>query len=723
MLLQDQEVRVSAQVEASPNYEMDEQNGQLESAALAPEAVIAVSGLYEWKRPPLSPPTVFTREELRMDVDGLFPQMAASGTGFNGLSARVHWIAKLARSLTPTGPVWSGPIFYKNGSTALLPQTHVSIRRVLLGLQMTISGAGVPVTKVYQLKSRAFHPVEFEFDCVSGVQAVTSINTHAHPDRPADLPSEVLTIDEVYRRAGFAVANSNGNSIVPLAGAGADQLWTDAEMHDAMQIHWSRFANKPQWSLWTFFANQHIQGSGLGGIMFDDIGPNHRQGTALFTNSFIAQAPAADPAPAAWVRRMVFWTAVHEMGHAFNLAHAWQKHLGTPWIPLTSDSEARSFMNYPFRVVGGVPAFFRSFRFRFTNQELMFLRHAPERFVQMGNAAWFDHHGFQNAEVEEEPSLRLQIRANREAEAFEYLEPVVLELKLTNVTDEPRLVEEALLRSLDHFTIIVKKEGQEARQFLPFARQCWREKKIVLEQGESMYDSLFLSAGTNGWLLAEPGRYVIQACLGLEDFDVVSNPLNVRILPPKKREEEVIAQDYFSDEVARVLAFDGSRYLEEATDTLAKVAAKDDTRAAIHANLALGMPLVRPYKLVQTDDDEAGSGRGSGRVKVHAPEEKGFEHLRAALGENQQQAVTAAESLGHVDYREYAEQVTETLVDAGDRKAALENQKLLVDTLEARRVRGRKVAKDVVDAVRKHYQELEGADEEPRAAVRARQRR
>ena len=98
-----------------------------------------------------------------------------------------------------------------------------------------------------------------------------------------------------------------------------------------------------------------------------------------------------------WVERMRFWTACHEMGHAFNLAHSWQKAFGTGWIPLLNEPEVRSFMNYPFRVSGGQTSFFSDFAYRFSDQELVFMRHAPERLVQMGNASWFDHHAFEQA--------------------------------------------------------------------------------------------------------------------------------------------------------------------------------------------------------------------------------------------------------------------------------------------------------------------------------------
>jgi hypothetical protein len=310
--------------------------------------------------------------------------------------------------------------------------------------------------------------------------------------------------------------------------------------------------------------------------MFDDIGPNHRQGTSLFLNSFIATAPAGDGNPAAWVRRMAFWTAVHEMGHAFNLAHSWQKahppEWGTPWIPILNEPEARSFMNYPFRVAGGQSAFFADFEFRFSDAELLFMRHAPERFVQMGNANWFDHHAFEQAVLSPEPKFKLILRANRDKPVFEFLEPVVVEVKLTNLSAEPQLIAERILRDADNMTIIIKKDGKPARQFVPYAQECWHGAVKAVAPAESLYESLFLSVGRNGWDIAEPGYYTLQVALHREgEYDLVSNPLRLRILPPANYDEEHVAQDFFSDEVGRILTFDGSRYFTAGNDTLREV--------------------------------------------------------------------------------------------------------------------------------------------------------
>ena len=492
--------------------------------------------------------------------------MTASGTMYRRMRMRMHWVA----SLTRTGRnLWSGTIWYKDGDAALLPHTSVSIATVTTDFQVnqsatvTFSGAGAAsYSRTYVFQSLAFRAVEFEFDSVSNAHPVTSIDTAAHPNRPASLPSETLSLEDVYQRAGFAVTTS-GSGQVPLTGAGADSVWSTAEMHDAMQTYWSRFANAPQWALWVFFAALSDQGNSLGGIMFDDIGPNHRQGTAIFTDAFIATAPAGDANPGAWVSRMRFWTAAHEMGHAFNLAHSWQKALGTPWIPLANDPEARSFMNYPYNVANGQSAFFADFAFRFSDPELLFMRHAPERFVQMGNADWFDHHGFELPEGMACTTMRLQVRANRETPVFEFLEPVTLELKLTNTSTRPQVVNPRELAA-QNLTVVIKKDGKPARRWAPYSQLCLDEQFVVLHPGESTYAPLRLFAGTNGWDISEPGRYVVQVSLDLGDDLFVSDPLQVKITPPASRQEETIAADMFTEDVGRTLVFSGTEVLESA---------------------------------------------------------------------------------------------------------------------------------------------------------------
>ncbi|MBI4300511.1 MAG: hypothetical protein HY677_05185 [Chloroflexi bacterium] len=633
----------------------------------------------------------FIREELRLDVDGRYPQMAASGAIFASLTTKVSWIANLTASGANS---WKGDIWYKDGDSASFPFTTVEVQVISSSSSqrsaaVTFSGGGAASrVHTHRFKSPYFHPVELEFDSAQGTPAVTSVQTHAHANRPATLPNEALSIEMVYRRTGFDVKKSGGDGAVPLSLAGANARWSDMEMHDAMQSYWSRFANKSQWSMWVFFASLHEQGTSLGGVMFDDIGPNHRQGTSIFNDAFIANAPAGDVSPAAWVQRMRFWTACHEMGHAFNLAHSWQKALATSWIPLANEPEARSFMNYPYNVAGGQTAFFADFEFRFTDSELLFMRHAPERFVQMGNADWFDHHAFQQAEVSPEPPFKLELRVNRPNAVFEFLEPAVLELKLTNISSQPQLVHENALSAVDQMTVILKKPRKPARQFVPFAQYCLLPAVRALMPGESLYDSLFVSAGRNGWDLAEPGYYTVQVALHLADQDIVSLPLTLRVAPPRQYDEEFLAQDFFSDDVGRILTFDGSRFLSGGNDTLREVADRlSDRRVAIHARVALGNPLARDYKLLDLgagSRDLTSAYAVGGKIAVaKANEDEAHKDLRSALIEKKDVGV---ESLGHIDYKYYVDRFSDWLAERGSTQEAVQAQEDLYQVLAARKV-------------------------------------
>jgi hypothetical protein len=685
-----------------------------------PPLLFGVSGLYQYSQPvpvtPIPQPTPIAqpigsvqdgaamaepaealfpvlRETLRLDVDGRYPQMTVSGAIYQLLTERLHWIARLTPQ--PDGS-WVGPIWYKNGNPASLPQTMVRVTAVRSpfpgprSATVVFSGGGAAVrTRTYKWSSEYFRTCELEYDRVEGSTAVTAIATHAHPRRPSSLPSETLTIEKVYERAGFHVTRSGDNPI-PLVHAGSNARWSEAEMHDAMQRFWSRFANRPQWAVWTLFASLAEQGNTLGGIMFDDIGPNHRQGTAVFSDSFIKEPPAGDPAPDAWVARMRFWTAIHELGHTFNLAHSWQKvhppEWGNSWIPLVNSDTERSFMNYPFRVPGGQSAFFGNFEYRFSDQELLFMRHAPERFVQQGNANWFVNHGFEQVRRSETPTFAFELRSTQgkqpksHAATHQFLDQVVIELKLTNRTDEPQLVDSRLLETADNMTIAIKREGGQAQVHRPHATMCWHSRKRVLEPGASMYASLYLSAGRDGFYVAEPGRYVVQGALHLDEEDIVSNVLTLRVLPPRGYDEETFGQDLFMPDVGRVFAFDGTRALQGANATLREALDRFAKHpVATHARVALALPQAVTFK-------ELREGEGQARMQFEGLQPD-MKEARALLHEAlAERPGDAARTLGHIDFAEYGAKYAKALTADGDESAAETERESVIDGLTERGV-------------------------------------
>ncbi len=346
-------------------------------------------------------------------------------------------------------------------------------------------------------------------------------------------------------------------------------------------------------------------------------------------------------------------------------------------------------MNYPYNVGGGQTAFFADFEYRFSDAELLFMRHAPERFVQMGNADWFDHHGFQQANISPEPKFKLELRVNRDNPLFEFMEPVVLELKLTNISNGPQLIHENLLADLDEMTVIVKKNNRAARQFMPYAQYCYLHRNRVLMPNESAYESLFVSSGRGGWKIDEPGYYTVQMALHFDNEDVVSNALSLRVAPPRSYDEEFLAQDLFTDDVGRILAFDGSQYFSAGNNTLREITEKlSDRRVAVHARVALAIPLMHEYKqLVLRSDwqkDLRPAAEVGGKIKVSRPEiDEARKELSIALIN---QAETAAVTLGHIDTKYYTDQFSKCLADNGETKEAAEAQDTLHQTLASRKV-------------------------------------
>jgi hypothetical protein len=356
-------------------------------------------------------------------------------------------------------------------------------------------------------------------------------------------------------------------------------------------------------------------------------------------------------------------------------------------------------MNYPYFVSGGQAAFFFDFEFRFSDQELLFLRHAPEQFVQMGNAAWFDHHGFEEAAATAEPTLQLELRVNREQARYEFMEPVWLELKLKNVGVQPRLVDADVLDA-DSLTVILKKQGKEARQLVPFRQKCTQPVTKALMPGESLYGTVLASAGLNGWDVADPGTYTIQAAAHVGDEDVVSLPLDIRIAPPVSRDEEYVAGDLFDQGPARVLALGGTRFLDGANDVLQEIVERfPERRISLHARMALGNPHTIDYKLVLPTDDredleiavtKADPGQATDLIEP------------VLVGE----AETALESLGHIRYRTMAERTARRLSDAGAEAAATKTMDSAIDAMAAREVHGKPIKPEVIEDLKETRKEL-----------------
>jgi hypothetical protein len=710
--------------------EVRETLGAEAAAGALPLPLHQRSGVYVRVTPPL-PLGLF--EELRVDVDGLAPTMTVSGRLWRLTTGGLTWIARVAKQQDGS---FAGPIVFRDGNAALRPAASVRVgltgrppleRRAAL---VTFSSPGAPDTTFgYAFAQSEFREVGFELDRVEGAEQTDAYALHDHPRRPSDLPDMILSVEDAFSRQGIAVTRTGGGNTIPLSAA-ANNRWSDLEMHDAMQVHWSEWKPGPagqgiaQWQVWTLFAGRHEEGRTLGGVMFDAIGRVQRQGCAVFSDSFISDEPPGDPNPKAFARRMRFWTAVHEIGHSFNLAHSWEKTLGIPWMPIPDEPDARSFMNYPFEVPGGPRAFFADFRYLFSEDELVFLRHAPERFVQQGGLRWADHHAFEQVRQDTAGGpLTLTLRANRAHDpdgTYRYgmLEPVIAELKLANTSTAPVVVDEHVLSS-DELGIVVQRKGAtEAHIHRPYVHYCAQRRPVVLQPGEALYDSVVLSSDVEGWQIAEPGTYYVYAALrsagaggtaaadGAAQGQILAEPLVLRVRRPAGREQELLADDVLTDEVGRVLALGGSRVMDHANGVLKEVVERiPEEPVATHAATCLLRAAAVPGKVLD-----------HGRIRQGVLDLETGPLAERAYGDYD----AAAETLGHIRLTDSVKRVATAGREREEGVPGTDLLTTLVRTLKRRGVKPSviKEVRDLTDRLHSESGESDDTDEEGGGGVR-----
>ncbi|MFC1717603.1 hypothetical protein ACFL6S_28335 [Candidatus Poribacteria bacterium] len=171
----------------------------------------------------------------------------------------------------------------------------------------------------------------------------------------------------------------------------------------------------------------------------------------------------------------------------------------------------------------------------------------------------------------------------------------------------------------------------------------------------------------------------------------------MRIAPSRGYDEEILAQDFFSEDVGRIINFGGSRFLESGNDALREVANKlGDRRVALHANLVLGNAMAIDYKRLVADPDKP---RGKIRLKAEsAKPEEAQKLLASALTD---QMATAVESFGHIAFRRNVDCFSEWLKQQGAADEAANSQEALLNTMSARQVGGRKILDNVLKSIAK----------------------
>ncbi len=664
-----------------------------------------------------------TRCTLHIDIDGTDPLNVVSGTVARGLyrlnSAPPHFIGQVTSNTLSSG---SRHLVVENFSFTW-PLSNTTIDR--LEIELTGSFFQTPVAEVRFIDSRRnrtygpyslpqestfFREVEVEIDREDSAVEVSSYNTHTHPDRPANLAEEELTLASVFQKAGVRITHSSESNIINSSEAGSNSRWNYPELHDAMETHWSAFDNRPQWKMWLFLA-ELADSDSLGGVMFDgnidEPGGVDRQGTAIFTKcpyfhttsgGYIRANPPEDEA----VARELFFNLIHETGHAFNLAHSWQKSSGDEWgapswMAVSDDDEALSWMNYPDRPSPGANAswFYERFRFRFNDEENLFLRHAPQSFVRMGDSAWFENHA---RVARSSLDRRLSLAVRTQKQVFEYGEPINLELKLKNCAAEPVLVHQQLEPSDGLVDIAITAPDGRRTPLIPLTHARTFLNKVYLEPGQALYQAVNATVGKLGFGFKQPGAYRIEVTYKNVDGTTAAAVTQLYVRPAANYADTAIINEMFDARVGRVLYVGGTRVLEDVNDKLTWIANRLGERHPLQHTLSAlrALPLTHCFKTLSADNR---------KIKLL---DEDPEFVERTLKPSITDMAALADTLGHIQSRMIVDLYTDSALKLNLRSEPRDAQGRLLAMYKAR-----KVVPDVLDEIEQRHNMLKSGQLTP----------
>ncbi|MFI6734515.1 hypothetical protein ACIBI9_16425 [Nonomuraea sp. NPDC050451] len=548
---------------------------------------------------------------LRVDIDGVRPTGRVSGDLFTVAGATTSYAGSfVVNSPTARSEGTETRIQGRGVFTFDTPAKDVSV--TITGGSGTAEVAG----RAYQVAfaSPYFRSVLLEQDSVIGTVPFVSYQTGTLPG-PSGSPARELSVRAAYAEAGIELTLAQPG-VIPVDGSGADLAWDDAELHHAMTQQFGAFGDAPAWRMWLLVASKHV--GGYRGIMFDYNDAHQRQGSAVFYDVIKGTAPQA--------QRAQLRTYVHELGHAFNLLHSWQKNLGSPPQPLGPDGGFGdlSWMNYVQNYrPGGEPGYWAAFPFQFTDPELVHLRHGFYRDVAMGANAF----GTGAAEiapfeqpVEDRSGLRLELRAK---ESFELGEPVVVEFKLS-CAGEPRVTHGHLHPDTEFTQVSITQPGGRTVLYRPMMRHCVdASPEIRLDEGNpAMYRSAYIGHGRDGHYFQQPGEYHVRAqYIAADGSRIVSPACLVRVRFPVGRDDHQVAELMLGEEQGQLFSLLGSDSpaLRSGNEALDEVIDRYGTHPlAVYARLVKGLNAEREFKAVT-------AGK---RLRVRPPDPKqGIEHL------------------------------------------------------------------------------------------------
>ncbi|MDH5434133.1 MAG: hypothetical protein OEY19_09315 [Gammaproteobacteria bacterium] len=496
--------------------------------------------------------------ELRVDVDGLRPGKKLSGDFYYSSGATTSYFGSFI--------VDAPNIYVSSSQVTIIGIAETSWSTAYKKLRVTIPRHNIfqPAANAYAnwftltnkkgaeytclYESAHFRTLRIEEDREQDVTPFNTYNTAALPSGGTD---RVLSVAKAYAEAGVQLQSTGASNIVPTDEAGANHKWNNAELHDAMEKHFTMWQNKPGWNVWLFHANAHEYGTGLLGIMYDQK-DKQRQGCASFYQTIDSNS-AAD-------LRTQLYVNVHELGHCFNLFHSFHKEYMDPPVP--NRPSALSWMNYPQYFPGGASAFWSSFAFEFDDIELTHLRHGFRNNIIMGGnpfgkgaAVEKDFSFMEN--IRDESGLQLSIQASHFVQLGT---PIHVGVAVKNISNETKEVFKDIHPNNGLLQIALQKPDGKIIKYHPPIGHLVMPASTYLKPGEVLEETCYIGFDADeGQIFDIAGSYHLFATYYCPDGSAInSRTTRINVRAPQTMDDERMAELMLGDEQGMLFFLEGS---------------------------------------------------------------------------------------------------------------------------------------------------------------------
>lgn len=297
------------------------------------------------------------------------------------------------------------------------------------------------------------------------------------------------------------------------------------------------------------FAASYRPKNGIFGYMFDlggpgsDFGAVPREGCAVFVEAIRPHRPGPS------FEDEVTFTAIHELGHVFNLWHV---------------DDSVNFMA-PSKLDAGFSA-----PFGWVDAHTDFLLRLPDKHVQPGGSVFGARGGFGPSDADGENSPRdpdtfgLELSVEMSQREFRPFEPVELDIELRVASGVSRKfqVPDAVDPAYSSFEVWIEEPSEERRRYRSTKHFCTPAQTLTVSRKRPFRRDLTIFGEAGGYTFRSLGIHKVWARFRVAGHGwIVSNLLEVNVLPRERGERFELFEAILRDSSVASLLFHRSRPL------------------------------------------------------------------------------------------------------------------------------------------------------------------